>query len=65
MYKRNQIRLRHISKFNNCTIDNLKNRSMFQCSKCHKFNTIMKTHVEQKRTIQNCQFCANPNYTNK
>ncbi len=61
MYRRNQIRLRHISKFNNCTIDNLKNRSMYQCSKCNKFNTIMRPPL----LIQNCEFCANPNYTNK
>jgi hypothetical protein len=55
MNQRTQIRLRQISKFNNCTLNNLP--QIFQCSKCHKYNSVV-----ENVTIKNCQFCNNPSY---
>lgn len=70
MFRRNQIRLRLLSKYNHCTLDNLPTQSMFQCSKCRKFNTVFPplNNNNNNNAVQlflNCLFCGQPNYTRK
>lgn len=56
-----QIRLKQLSKFNNCNLNTLS--QVFQCSKCRKYNTIISNQINIK--TQNCYFCMNPNFINK
>lgn len=57
--QRIKIRLKQMSKFNNCNLNNLP--QIFQCSKCRKYNTIT-SQIHVNVNIQNCYFCMNPNY---
>lgn len=41
------------------------NENIYKCSKCHKYNTIMKTKTNNTNIFQLCLFCGNPNYIYK
>jgi len=65
MNKTNRPDMKQKTDFNTWSISYLSD--IYQCSKCKKRNTIIKTSPNNKDNItgkkfQNCVYCGNPNY---